>query len=422
MSRRWFYGWTIVAVAMAGMFASTITGGSVYTVFIRPLEEDFGWSRAFVSGVTTAGAIGGGVLSPFTGILIGRFGLRRVLITGSMLASVTGFTLALSQNGWQFYLSFVTQRMVTEGVLGLGLMAMVSNWFIAKRGRAIGFVLGGGYAGASLVPLIAYAIIQASSWRYAFGFGGILFVLFMLVPIALFARQRPEERGLLPDGRAAGEATTPSGAPARKTSPSPDAESNFSVRQAVRTPVFWLLMVILFIVYLVHFGMVVHLVPLLKESGFKEGLAAAMVAVMAVVRFGGNLVWGFLAERISIRACLIALTALAAASLSAMYQMSNLAQAVGLIFFWAFNFAGLITMEWLVIPHYFGRKHFASIRGLAGPFLWAGAACGPLIGGFIFDATESYDWAVITYAGLCVVAVLAALLLRKPKAPATTSD
>ncbi|MBI2867635.1 MAG: MFS transporter [Chloroflexi bacterium] len=411
MGRRFSYGWVILGVAVLGMFTTSTSGASLYTVFIEPLEAEFGWSRTFTSGVITAAALAGGFLSPFGGLLLDRFGIRRVLLAGGVIGVGAGFALSAAQNGWQFYSAFVVLRMVSEGVVALGLMTMVSNWFVAKRGRAMGLTLGGGYVGAGLLPLVAYTLIRVFSWRVAFGFAGMLFIGFLLIPTALFARQGPEEKGLLSDGHAP-QPGSPGAAPAAAL-PVGD-ESAYTLRQALRLPAFWLLLTILVLVQVVQTGLLVHLVPILKSAGLTSGLAAIVVSLAALMRVGGNVAWGLLAERFSIRLCLLAAIALVTAATAAMYNMSNAPQAIVLVLFWGFNVAGLMTMEWLVYPQYFGRRHFASIRGFAGPFILTGSAIGPIVAGSIYDHTDSYKWAMVFFALCGALAGVVALLLRRP--------
>ncbi len=175
-----YYGWRVVLAACLGVMAGF---GSlfVYTfsVFVKPLAADFGWSREAISSGFAIAAVTLGVVSPMLGQWIDRYGPRRIILT-CMTVYVCGFTsLSLLHPGlWQFYLTCFVIGAVGNGAAHLAYSRSISTWFSSRLGTALAFVMVGAGLGAMILPPLAQAIVMRSGWRAAYGvLGGLAFLL-----------------------------------------------------------------------------------------------------------------------------------------------------------------------------------------------------------------------------------------------------
>jgi len=241
-SRRSFYGWRIVA---AGFIINAFGVGTFFygfSTFFNPMIAEFGWSRTLMSGVFSLSRLEGGIEGPIAGWLTDRFGARKMLICGVIIAGF-GFMLLRTVNSIvSLYLIF---GLVMSIGFNLGFMhatsAAVAKWFVKKRGRALSFlIVGNGVGGAILVPVIAWLITQYD-WRVATIILGIA-TLAIPLPLSFIVRSTPEEMGLQPDGEVIKHKDTTTELDYSLASSADDAlldEVNLTVREALKTRAFW---------------------------------------------------------------------------------------------------------------------------------------------------------------------------------------
>src|SRR3984885_3399131 len=185
-----YYGWSVVLAACLGVMAGF---GSlfVYTfsVFVKPLAAEFGWSREGLSSGFAIAAVTLGLCSPLLGRWIDRFGPRRIIL---ICMTVYGFAIAslsLLRSGlWQFYLTCFVLGVVGNGAAHLAFARSISTWFHRRLGMALAFVMVGAGLGAMILPLVAQAIISRYGWGTAYAYLGGL---------SLFLRLPPSGRSIL---------------------------------------------------------------------------------------------------------------------------------------------------------------------------------------------------------------------------------
>ena len=275
--RPFFYGWVIVGVAFV---ASGIGSGSAIwgpSVLLLPMTEELGWSRAEFFSAFLVRELIIGLAAPLVGPLYDtKHGPRVLALAGAVLL---GLSMALIRNVtelWQFIALFGVLGGVAE--LGGGFFisqALVPKWFVRKRGRALGISIMGVGLGALVFPSAISMLIEAGGWRGAWmwfgvGVGSIAFVL------ALLLRTRPEDAGLLPDGRTIREAGQPSATLVAE-------ERSLTRREAVRTPAFWLLLAAFSLVGLGITGFQTNWHPFLVETGFGPAEASFGIAIYGLV-------------------------------------------------------------------------------------------------------------------------------------------
>jgi Sugar phosphate permease len=198
--RKLFYGYWILAVAFWGVFIFSGCGTGTFSLFVKPLQSEFGWGRGDIMVAFTLFFLFIGVVSPFAGKLVDRYGARYVISLGAFVGGLGFVSLNLMHDLWHFYGGYA--------IIGLGMAAtghipasaLVSNWFRKWRGTAIGIMSTGiGVGVLALAPLIGYYLIPHFGWRVSY----LTLAIFMwtLIPLALFVvRTKPADMGLYPDG------------------------------------------------------------------------------------------------------------------------------------------------------------------------------------------------------------------------------
>jgi predicted MFS family arabinose efflux permease len=266
--------------------------------------------------------------------------------------------------------------------------ALISRWFDRNRGMAIG-ILGTGFSlgGFVVVPLMRL-IIDTVGWEGSFVFSGIV-TLGLLVPMGLLlVRNSPADINTFPDG----EPST-SDEPQR-----PKALAGLTLGQALRTPFFWVLALAMMLFFYGIFGWLVHQVPFYESVGVSRGVAAALVSVAAGIGILSRLGFGLLADRIRrLETAAMVLLAFLMAAMTALLLHSG---TVGIAVFLAFYVVGVgggPLLEPLLLPRAFGLAHFGAILGTFAVVETIGLVISPVVAGAIFDATGSYDWALVMF-------------------------
>ena len=389
-----FFGWWIVS---AGIGIQALTGALLshaYGAYVVVLKESFGWSTTTFSVAYSLQRAESGLLGPIQGWLLDRVGPRVVMTAGLTLFG-TGFILFSRINSpLQFYLAFL---MMAVGVsLGgfMSITATVVNWFERRRGTALGVMQTGGAIGGLLLPLVAWSL-TANGWR-ATAFASGIIILVAGIPLAQLMRRSPEEYGQLPDG---GQAAS------SDDLPSVGRATSFTVRQAMRTHVFWYLTVGHSLSVMVVTTVSVHLIPYLT-SDLDLGLATAsgVVAVMTATMMAGQLAGGVLGDRYSKRWLATGATCGHALAMFMLAFASGLGVVIAAVMVqgWAHGFRGVQMMP--LRADYFGRQAFGKIMGFTFMFMMWGEVGGPIAMGLIVDNLANYRLGF----GLLGVAALAA--------------
>ena len=424
--RKPYYGWIIVGVSFLISFTESGVFQNILSIFMKPMVDEFGWSRASVTGAIAFGSLCGGFLSLAVGPILDRYGPRMVSFWGILILSLGLGAMTFATQIWQLYLFFGVGRMVAVGVLSLSVAVSISNWFVLLRGRAMGITKIGERLGSALLPLMVQFFILALGWRMAWGSLGAVVFLMSGIPALLFLRHRPEDMGLRPDG-------APPASDRKGTNPSPgrldvsadDSEPVWTRAQATHTRAFWWLSVLSCLIPFVQAGINFHLYPFLTDQGFSEATAVWIITTFAVSGMVGSAGWGILTERFRIQHLLAA------------NVIGN-----GLIFLllcWAVQFrfegaAGTATVFLLAALHglfhggrnpmipviwanYFGRRSLGSIYSLVNPVYFTANAIGPVFAGLFFDLYGSYSFPFYFFVIVFAVTGIIALRIQPPGRP-----
>lgn len=409
---RFFYGWVIVVVAALGTFSSSTETFPVLSIFLKPITEEFGWSRTEFTGAISLGGLVGSGAALATGPIVDRFGPRWALTFAYTLIGTTFILMYFMSELWHLYALQVFARSMNTGVLAVASAVIVPNWFIIKRGRATALAGLGFPAGSSIMPLMIAFIAAAYSWREASLGAGILILIVSAIPTALLLRRRPEDMGLLPDG----------GAP----EPSPNAPANdlrmadrsMRLGQAARHPALYLLIAAISLWWFGRTGVMLHAVPYMTDTGLSDAVAVGALAVHSAIGAVGALAAGFLRDKFSVRYLIAIDFLLNALAFVLLLAVDTALLAIAWGVFYGLAQGASVTLQRLAFADYYGRRHLGSIEGVARAFTNVTQAAGPLTAALVFDITDSYRLIFTVF----VVSNIAAAVLAGVAKPPTHSE
>jgi MFS family permease len=385
-------GWTVAAGAGVGVFFASI-GFATFAVFLKPLTDEFAWAREAVSRAFGGMTLGAAVSAPFVGRLVDRIGTAKV---GALCLLVCGGTFAslalLTAHLWHLYATFAVVGLAMTGTSAVVYARVITSWFDRRRGVALGVVMASAAVASITHPPMASALIGLVGWRTAYLLLGLAGVAVGVPIVIRTVRERAE-------------------AP-RQGAPTGGA----TVREALGSRVFWILILVVFGSTLALNGVVVHLSALLTDRGLSSGRAAIVLSALGSASLTGRLVTGWLLDRFS--AARVAFALLAVAALGTFVLTNATTFAAGVI---AAVFIGLGTGgEFDVVPYLlsrdFGLRSLSTLYGLHWTTWGIAGFVGPVLMGRAFDATGSYEIVLLGFAiGTVVVATLM-LLVPEPVA------
>jgi MFS family permease len=401
---RVFYGWWVLA---AGIAIVAVGMGTLFSlaVFLKPLEEDFGWSRSLIAGIALVNWLIFGGVGFGWGILSDRIGTRRVVGLG---AGLLGAALLLSSRAtaaWQLYVAFGILGAAGASAFYVPLSATATRWFSARRGLALGLLNAGMGLGIMVGPPLARALTTAYGWRPTMAlFGLAAWTVGLLVVPWLY--DRPADRGLAPYGDGTGSPTI------RRPAPSASAG------EALRHPVFWLLAVVHLGCCLAHSGPIFHMVSHAIDLGVPKMAAAAMLGLSGAASIAGRIGSGLLADRFGAKRALVGMLSFQAATLSTYLVAAGELPLFLASLVFGLAYGGAMPLYALVAREFFGERVIGTAFGGIFFVSTIGMGLGAVAGGVVFDRLGSY-WSLHLASTLVgAFAVTVALALRPPRAVA----
>jgi len=399
-------GWIVLGAVMAIM---VVTSGvrQVFGVFIRPMEAEFHWDRATVSGVAAVSWLLLGAVSPVSGALADRWSARWVLVLSCAVLGAGAILSSWVSTLWHLYVT--AGLLMAAGGGGASMpsaAALAARWFETRRGLVLGLLGAGSSAGQLLLFPLAVWLMHQFGWRTSFlGLGALL--LAVSLPLGVFlVRDSPAEAGSTAYG------ARPAGAALTATAPA--AERRVRVDEAMQVPAFWLLMATFFVCGYTTGGLVItHLVPHAAEHGFTEMQAAQALGVMGAMNIVGTIASGWLCDRFGPRRPLAVYYAVRGLSLVFLPYVSGMPSFYLFAAIFGLNFISTVPATTALTANIFGRL---SVGTLSGWILFShqvGAALGAALAGWMFDATHSYTIAFLSGAGLALLAAGLSLAIRE---------
>lgn len=411
-----FFGWWIVATSCV----VNAIGGGVYwygfAVFFLPIKAALGLSSTSTSLIFSLSRAEGAIEGPVAGYMIDRFGARKILTVGVIVVGI-GYVLLSQVNSYLWFLIIYLGiiSLAFNGSFSTSTMSVVNNWFIRRKGLAMAISIAAHSLGGAIIsPILAFAIYHMG-WRITIALSGILLAAFV-VPFAQLLRPSPEAMGLLPDGDKKELSSTETAT--SKTNVKESLE--FTVKQALRTDTYWMLAFGTMLRTGTLGTLIVHFIPIMVWKGNSEQGAAMMLGVMAFLSIPMRIGIGWLGDRWSRSRMLSGGMVLGAISLLVLQGSSDLWQIW--VFICVFSVVeGLSALNWALVGDYFGRKRFATLRGILSLIYSWGMIIMPLVAGRIYDQTESYRMAIWIFIGMYVVGALLFILMRRPRLPVSTN-
>ncbi|MGE3271834.1 MAG: MFS transporter [Chloroflexota bacterium] len=406
---RIFYGWLIVLASALGMFA---TGpGQTFTVaiFVDPIGASLGLSKTAVSTAYTIGGTLASILVLQAGRLIDRFGTRRSMVGIGVVFGLTCAAMSTVSGMIGLVIGFMALRIGGPGALSLASTILPTRWFVRRRGLAMGLVMLGVGLSQAVLPTGTQLLVEAVGWRTAWLGLAVMVGVLVIVPALLLVRDRPEDMGLEPDGL-----RSPPASGGRTVS---TVRTDWTLRQAVRTRAFWILMATGVISSSVGTGIIFHQVSYFTSQGLLDELFVVF-AVFAVAQTTSMAVMGIVVDRVPPRYALAGqyvLLALAIVLLLLVGTAPLLVPIYALIAGVAMGGNG--TLSSVIWPTYFGTRHVATLRSMDSGIKMISAAVGPLPLALAFDFLGGFGPGLLVFCGLAVMAALLSVACRPPVAP-----
>lgn len=409
--RRVFAGWWIAAAASMSSFAAVSFFNPVLGAITPELQAEYGWSTASIALTMVIGGIGGGVIATFVGPIADRHGPRMLLF--SSVGVVAGLLVALGfmSDLWQFLLLWGLGRGLTVAVIDIAVVVVIANWFIRRRGSAMGLTMIGTRSGMMVFPLVITAGIWLGGLREAFLLMALLVVAIGVLP-PLIMRRRPEDVGLRPDGDRLRTSVSRGETPSLLTS-----DPDWTVREAIRTRAFWLLLfgttILMAVGGAVNFTFVSHM----TQNGIDADTARTALALWAGMGIVGGVLGGELRQRLAVRYSLPLVICVTTSAIVWFILTDTVWMAFVFAIWHGLAFGAQLPLNRISFPDYFGRYSVGRIRSVTAPPQLLINAFGPFVSGLVIDNRGSYDLIYMVFVGLLLTAAISVLLARPPEAP-----
>jgi MFS family permease len=388
-----YYGWRVVLAACFGVMAGF---GSLFvytfTVFVKPLSLQFGWSREAVSGGFAIGAMTVGLVSPLLGRLIDRLGPRRIILPCMTVFGCGIISLALLRSGiWQFYATCFVLGLVGNGAAHLAYSRSISTWFEKRLGTALAFVMVGSGLGAMILPVVAQNVVTRFGWRQAYLVLGVMSLLLGLPLSWRYIRER--------------------GSVQRESAPV--EHSGKTWQQGMAAFPFWIIVAVLVVSAISMNGAITQMSAMLTDRGITASRAALCTSLLGGMSLLGRVGTGWLLDRFFGGRVALAINLITAGGVYLLAHANSFSAGCLAAALIGIGAGGEAATTPYLLTRYFGLRAFSTLYGVTWTFYAASAAVGPIILGRAFDSTGSYTSLLVLLAGTLAVAAVLNLLLPR---------
>jgi predicted MFS family arabinose efflux permease len=398
----WKSGWSVVLASSIGFSFFSVMLAAV-GLFMGPLGEEFGWSRTTLSAGTTIATLTTALLGPFFGILVDRFGTRRLALPGLLLTigAISGFS-QLTGAVWQWYAMWFAFGFVSVSIKSTAWTAATVGMFTRSRGLALGMVLAGTAVSQTIVPPLGNWLIENYGWRTAFvclalGWGGFTFLVCWL----FFHDVNDEARGSAAKPEIV--ATTA-------------ALPGLTRTQGLRDTALWRLAVSNFVIMLLTMGLSVHLFPILTEAGITRTSAAWLSSLTGIAGIVGKIATGVLLDRY--RPNWVGGVTLGASAFAFALLVDDIRSPTLIIIAMIVNgyvFGTKTQITGYMTASYAGMKSFGFLYGIMSALMALASGLGPLLAGMSYDNLGGYEPFLIAGTVGCILSGL--LIFSLPPVP-----
>ena len=393
-----YYGWWVSLAGGVNAFFSSIPTFSASSVIFKAVEDEFGWSRAVVSGVSSFGRFGGALLGPVEGFLSDKFGAWKMVLIGFFISSIGLFWLSSIDSILFYYASYFVVSVGTSIGGFVPSMSVVNAWMPHQRTKAMSWVIGGGAFGGFFTPLIVLSI-ESIGWRQSVIVLGIIFLVVGPL-VSLVIRRKPNLDFVIP-----------------KDSLKKIIITNIEPRQAIRNKNFWIIAICHLFANVSVGAISAHIFLYLTDhDGVNLTLyvAGTILPLMALVSFIGQISGGILGDRYNKRILLPILFFVQSISLVILAFANSFIDAIMFSVIWGIGFGMRTPILHSIRGEFFGGRHYATILGLNAFPMGIGMMLSPVIIGFVYDSTNTYFYSLLSMALLCIASSFLILLIKSP--------
>ncbi len=405
-----FYGWWVVAACFVLCFLFAGAGFYSFSIFIKPLENAFGWDRAAISLTMSIHFIIGGLMGPFVGKLTQSYGAKKVMTLAAIGSGACFLLVSLTRSLWYFYVIYALLALMLCGIGVVPVSSLLANWFNKRRGTATGTALVGIAAGGLLLAPLLGSITTRFGWKASYIFLGLLVWVVALPVIQFVIKGNPAELGLAPDGDHREISVNQA-----ENRISENDLAGWSSRAALRSRTFWCLAASFFLAPMAQLGVLQHQVPLIMDAGVSQATAAIALGLTAGIGGLGKLSFGRLSEIMPFRYVVTLCFALQALAVFVLVNLDSMAMLWLYVAIFGFAMGGVVVLLPLAVGQFFGLASFGVLLGILWMVNAMGGAVGTFASGLIYDYTGAYQYALYLFIAAYIVAISGIFLAGKPK-------
>jgi MFS family permease len=409
-----FYGSRIVAVAFLVDFIAVGFFFYSFGIYYPAIDADFpGGSVWVAAGLSVSNAVSG-FFAPFVGRALDRFPIRRIMLLGAVVVSAGFGLLSLTTTLWQYYLVLGTFFSFGLGMMGgLASTKLVANWYVARRGTALGIATMGVSLSGLVMPHVANWLVSELGWRGGFQVYALGILVVVVPAVAWVVVTRPEDIGQRTDGDDDAMAADPNGPPERV----------WSTGEILRSAHFWLIALPFALTFSALSAILIHIVPYAADLGIDSSRAALVLSVAAGGGVVGKLAFGRLVDRFDPRVAVLASFGTQVVGLVAIMNAGEYAALLAGSVLFGFGMGGVVPLQGALAGAAFGRLSFGEVMGLMRPVQVPLHAVGIPLAAMIHDFTGSFQPAWWIFLGVYAASglIIAGLRLPRPPKPAPLS-
>lgn len=413
LPRRYYYGWYITLACAALMFVGVGVGYYGLAVYLKPLQDEHGWSNTAVSGATGLYFTLSGLAGAIVGPRIDRQGPIKFMIAGLLLNGVAASAIGFVNTLWQLYFVYSLLALAFGISSGVAVNAIMTRWFVRKRARAMSISATGVSAGGVILSPLISRLIDIGGIELSAVVMGILVVVVAMPVILLVIAWDPRQMGLKPDGNE--DAPPP---PANRAALLSDEVQlrRWTRAEAFRTVGFWALLVAFLMVLMAQTGFVIHQISFLEERMGSRSEAAFALSLTALGSIIARLIVGLFADAIDKRLLTFVLFIVQGTAVLLVVYIDNIATTWLFTFIFGFTIGNVYMMQSLLVGEIFGIVSFGAIFGLISLAGQAGSGGGPFFVGLLEDHFGGYE---VPFTITAMVTYLAAIVVLFARPPST---
>jgi MFS family permease len=394
-----YYGFVIAASA-AVLQIIMWTPASTYGVFFIPIQNEFGWSRAVISGARSLSMLAWGTASIIWGYLNDRHGPRVIIAVCGCIVGVGSFLMSQVNSIWQLYIFFGIIIGIGVSAADVVLLSTVARWFKEKLGMMTGIVKAGTGLGMLILPLVAIGLISSYGWRDSYTILGITGTI-LIVSISQFLRRDPSK---IKHWNDVGERVL--------SSDSQIVQSGLSLYDTMRTKRLWMASIMYLALWFCVNIVLVHLAPHATDMGISSAKAAGLLSSVGGTSILGRLVIGFSIDRIGCRKSMMMCCTMFVISFFLLLIAREFWMLILFTIIYGVAHGGYATLMSPLVAELFGMRSHGAVLGIIVFVGTIGGAIGPVLAGYLFDVTGSYQSPFIICIAIGVIGFVLSTTLR----------